>query len=134
MQYIVLYIVFLILRNDFLSAFFVDRAMKANIDASTAMFLVSVIGIGNTIGRIVCGLASSLPGVNALVVNNIFISVGGLVTMLSGLSLTEGYQFFYAASFGLSICKQNTWPLKILFYKCDKRRDASYHMVYLKIL
>ncbi|XP_071560079.1 monocarboxylate transporter 12 isoform X2 [Temnothorax nylanderi] len=80
-----------------------DRAMKANIDASSAMFLVSVIGIGNTIGRIVCGLASSLPGVNALVVNNIFISVGGLVTILSGLSLTEGYQFFYAASFGLSI-------------------------------
>ncbi|XP_018047910.1 PREDICTED: monocarboxylate transporter 10 isoform X2 [Atta colombica] len=80
-----------------------DRAIKANIDASTAMFLVSVIGIGNTIGRIVCGLASSLPGVNALVVNNIFISVGGLVTIFSGLSLTEGYQFFYAASFGISI-------------------------------
>lgn len=88
--------------------FFIDRAIKANIDSSTAMFLVSVIGIGNTIGRIVCGLASSLPGVNALVVNNIFISVGGLVTILSGLSLTKGYQFFYAASFGLSICKQNT--------------------------
>lgn len=70
------------------------------------MFLVSVIGIGNTIGRIVCGLASSLPGVNALVVNNVFISVGGLVTIFSGLSLTEGYQFFYAASFGISICKQ----------------------------
>lgn len=80
-----------------------DRAIKADIDASTAMFLVSVIGIGNTIGRIVCGLASSLPGVNALVVNNIFISVGGLVTIFSGLSLSEGYQFFYAASFGLSI-------------------------------
>jgi len=70
------------------------------------MLLVSVIGIGNTIGRIVCGLASSLPGVNALVVNNIFISVGGLVTIFSGLSLSEGYQFFYAASFGLSICKR----------------------------
>ncbi|XP_029177412.1 monocarboxylate transporter 7 isoform X1 [Nylanderia fulva] len=80
-----------------------DRAIKANIDASKAMFLVSVIGIGNTIGRIVCGLASSLPGVNALVVNNTFISVGGLVTIFSGISLTEGYQFFYAASFGLSI-------------------------------
>ncbi|XP_032667087.1 monocarboxylate transporter 12 isoform X1 [Odontomachus brunneus] len=80
-----------------------DRAKKANIDASTAMFLVSVIGIGNTIGRIVCGLASSLPGVNALVVNNVFISIGGLLTIFSGLSLTEGYQFFYAAGFGLSI-------------------------------
>ncbi|XP_066598707.1 monocarboxylate transporter 12 [Prorops nasuta] len=80
-----------------------DRSTMAGIDPSTAMFLVSVIGIGNTIGRVVCGLASSIPGVDALVVNNTFISIGGLATILSGISLTEEYQFFYAASFGLSI-------------------------------
>ncbi|XP_076657053.1 monocarboxylate transporter 12 isoform X1 [Halictus rubicundus] len=80
-----------------------DRATKAGIEQSTAMFLVSVIGIGNTIGRIVCGLASSVPGVDALVVNNIFISAGGLLTFFSGLSLSQGYQFFYAATFGISI-------------------------------
>lgn len=89
-------------RGRFCSA---DRAQLAGIEASTAMFLVSVIGIGNTIGRVVCGLASSLPGVNALVVNNIFISAAGLFTIFSGLSLSKGYQFFYAAGFGLSICK-----------------------------
>ncbi|KAF3422609.1 hypothetical protein E2986_02716 [Frieseomelitta varia] len=80
-----------------------DRAQLAGIEASTAMFLVSVIGIGNTIGRVVCGLASSLPGVNALVINNVFISTGGLLTIFSGLSLTKGYQFFYAAGFGLTV-------------------------------
>ncbi|KAI4487264.1 PREDICTED: uncharacterized protein LOC106793402 [Polistes canadensis] len=80
-----------------------DRAKMAGIEPSSAMFLVSVIGIGNTIGRVVCGLASSIPGVDALIVNNIFISLGGLLTMISGLSLTKGYQFFYAACFGLSI-------------------------------
>lgn len=77
----------------------------AGVEASSAMFLVSVVGIGNTIGRVACGLAGSIPGVDALVVNNIFISIGGLLTILSGLSLTEGYQFFYAVCFGLSICK-----------------------------
>ncbi|XP_035732597.1 monocarboxylate transporter 3-like [Vespa mandarinia] len=80
-----------------------DRAKMAGIEASSAMFLVSVVGIGNTIGRVACGLAGSIPGVDALVVNNIFISIGGLLTMLSGLSLTKGYQFFYAVCFGLSI-------------------------------
>ncbi|XP_043258205.1 monocarboxylate transporter 14 [Colletes gigas] len=80
-----------------------DRAKLAGIEPSTAMFLVSVIGIGNTIGRVVCGVASSLPGVDALVVNNIFISAGGLLTVISGLSLTQSYQFFYAATFGISI-------------------------------
>ncbi|KAK2589234.1 hypothetical protein KPH14_002036 [Odynerus spinipes] len=80
-----------------------DRAIINGIDVSSAMFLVSVVGIGNTIGRVVCGLASSVQGIDALVVNNIFISVGGILTMLSGLSMTKEYQFFYAASFGLSI-------------------------------
>ncbi|KAG7202991.1 hypothetical protein KM043_010123 [Ampulex compressa] len=80
-----------------------DRARSAGMEDSTAMFLVSVIGIGNTIGRVVCGVGSSLPGVNALVVNNVFISVSGLLTIFSGLYLTETYQFFYAASFGVSI-------------------------------
>ena len=71
------------------------------------MFLVSVIGIGNTIGRVLFGIASSFPGVDALVVNNIFISMGGLCTIFSGISLGQEYQFFYSAIFGLSICKCN---------------------------
>lgn len=82
-----------------------DRAQLSGIDASTAMFLVSVIGIANTIGRVVCGLVSSFPGVDALLINNIFISIGGIATMCSGISQTKEYQFFYAASFGLSICE-----------------------------
>ena len=69
------------------------------------MFLVSVIGIGNTVGRVVCGLVTSLPGVDALLLNNIFISIGGIATMCSGLSDAKEYLFFYAALFGLSICK-----------------------------
>ncbi|XP_043278418.1 uncharacterized protein [Venturia canescens] len=80
-----------------------DRAQLSGIDTSTAMFLVSVIGIGNTIGRVVCGIVSSFPGVDALLINNVFISICGIATICSGLSPTKEYQFFYAASFGLSI-------------------------------
>ncbi|XP_034944405.1 monocarboxylate transporter 13-like isoform X2 [Chelonus insularis] len=80
-----------------------DRAKTYKIDDSTAMFLVSVIGIANTIGRIVCGMGSSLPGVDALVVNNVFISISGIMTIISGLSHSKEYQFFYSASFGLSV-------------------------------
>ncbi|PBC31691.1 Monocarboxylate transporter [Apis cerana cerana] len=99
--------------------FCTDRAQLAGIKASTAMFLVSVIGIGNTIGRVVCGLASSLPGVNALVVNNIFISAGGLLTIFSGLSLSQSFQFFYAAGFGISIC---------IFMDATGSYDASFYL------
>ncbi|XP_033228511.1 monocarboxylate transporter 10-like isoform X2 [Belonocnema kinseyi] len=80
-----------------------DRAKSYGMEQSSYMFLVSIIGIGNTVGRVVCGLASSIPGVDPLMVNNIFISIGGLLTIFSGLSHSKGYQFFYSAAFGLSI-------------------------------
>lgn len=78
-------------------------------DPKAADFLVSVIGIGNTIGRVVFGIASSFPGSDATMVNNIFISMSGLCTILSGLSLTQGYQYSYSFLFGLGICKYNIY-------------------------
>ncbi|XP_058802122.1 monocarboxylate transporter 3 isoform X2 [Phymastichus coffea] len=82
-----------------------DRARAANLplDETSAMWLVSIIGIGNTIGRVALGFVSSLPGVDALLINNVFITISGLLTMLSGLWMTRGYQFFYSAAFGLSV-------------------------------
>ncbi|XP_060523862.1 monocarboxylate transporter 12 [Cylas formicarius] len=83
--------------------YLVDRARDNSMDQQTAVFLVSSIGIANTIGRVLCGLLSSFPGVNALLVTNIALTLGGVATIFSGVSLTPGYQFFYTAIFGLSI-------------------------------
>lgn len=80
-----------------------DRAILNEMDKSTAMWLVSAIGVCNTIGRVVCGLMSSFPKVNTLWVNNIAITLGGLVTIMSGLSNSAEYQFLYSCLFGLSI-------------------------------
>lgn len=82
-----------------------ERAVQANLDTTVAVWLISSIGIANTVGRVVCGLISSLPGVNALLLTNIALTVGGIATMLSGLSMTAEYQFFYTALFGLATCK-----------------------------
>ncbi len=83
--------------------FMKDRAMKAEMDASTAGFTIAAIGISNTVARIVCGVLSSFKGVNALYLNNIAITLGGVATIFSGLYLTEAYQFTYAAIFGVAI-------------------------------
>ncbi|XP_063991262.1 monocarboxylate transporter 14 [Diachasmimorpha longicaudata] len=69
----------------------------------SATFLVSVIGIANTVGRVICGLVSSLPGMDTLLINNVFISISGILTICSGLSYSKEYQYFYAAAFGFSI-------------------------------
>jgi MFS transporter, MCT family, solute carrier family 16 (monocarboxylic acid transporters), member 14 len=79
-----------------------DRALKAGIDKSTAAFFVSSIGISNTIARILFGWISSFEGVNALHLNNIFITLGGLATMFSGMFMDVASQYVYTAIFGLA--------------------------------
>lgn len=85
--------------------FMVDRATAGGMDIKTAALTVSAIGILNTVARIVCGAVSSL-NVNPLYINNICITLGGIFTIFSGLSLSAEYQFTYAAVFGVAIGKQ----------------------------
>lgn len=74
-------------------------------DNSTASWLVESIGVTNTLGRIICGILTSFPGVNALLLNNVALTVGGIATIVSGLSFSPAYQFSYCGIFGLSIGK-----------------------------
>ncbi|CAH1972935.1 unnamed protein product [Acanthoscelides obtectus] len=83
--------------------YLVERAKSGGMDKAMAVWLVSSIGIANTVGRVVCGVISSIPGVNALFVTNVALTIGGIATMFSGLSMSEEYQFFYTVVFGLTI-------------------------------
>ncbi|XP_060801493.1 uncharacterized protein LOC106137323 [Amyelois transitella] len=66
-------------------------------------WLVSAIGVANIIGRIMCGLVSSMPKVSPLWLNNIAVSAGGIATMISGLYYHDVYQFGYCVVFGLAV-------------------------------
>lgn len=80
-----------------------ERATNNGMEDGLAAFTISAIGISNTVARIVCGLLSSFKGVNALYLNNIAITVGGLATIFSGYAYSATYQFTYAAIFGVAI-------------------------------
>ncbi|XP_072932577.1 monocarboxylate transporter 12 [Epargyreus clarus] len=79
------------------------RAMIHGVDSTTAVWLISSIGIFNIVGRIACGLVSSMPKVSPLWLNNIALSAGGIATIFSGLSYNLTYQFGYTAIFGLAV-------------------------------
>lgn len=82
-----------------------DRATVNGMEVGIAAFTISAIGISNTVARIVCGLLSSFKGINALYLNNVAITIGGLATIFSGYAYTASYQFAYAAIFGVAIGK-----------------------------
>lgn len=83
--------------------FLAARAELLGADKESASFLLSIIGITNTIGRVVCGALSDHPKVNVLVVNNAALTVGGIVTILTPFFPTYEMQIVYASLFGLSI-------------------------------
>lgn len=85
--------------------FMTERGIGGGMDKDVAAFTVAAIGISNTVARIVCGVLSSFKGVNALHLNNVAITVGGLCTIFSGYSLAPATQFTYAAIFGVAIGK-----------------------------
>lgn len=80
-----------------------ERAVENNFNKDISTWLVSSIGIANIVGRIVCGLVSSMPKISPLWLNNIALSAGGIATMLSGYSYNSVFQFVYCAIFGLAV-------------------------------
>lgn len=83
--------------------FIKDRAIQNGTSEEVAFWLISAIGFANTLGRIACGLLSSLPGMKPTWICFVLSSIGGLATVLSGQSSDIRFQFFYASLFGLTL-------------------------------
>lgn len=81
------------------------RATAAGMETGAATFIVSVIGIANTVARIVCGFLSSFESVDANLLSNVAITLGGVATIISGYTVTQTSQYTYAVVFGLACGK-----------------------------
>lgn len=90
------------------------RAKKNGWDEETGRYLISAIGISNTVARIVCGFLSSLESVDANLLSNIAITLGGVTTILSAFSSSQLVQFSYSLVFGLAIGERFT-PICFIF-------------------
>lgn len=75
------------------------------IESGQASFLLSIIGITNTIGRISCGYFADFPQVNALFVNNICLIISTISVGLTPFCTSYGAYITMAIFFGIAICK-----------------------------
>ena len=65
----------------FLKGFFFilqDKALDLNIDSQDASFLIAVIGIANTVGRIITGYVSDKTWLNRLFLYNTALAISGI--------------------------------------------------------
>jgi len=80
-----------------------DKALDLNIEDSDASMLIAIIGLANTIGRIILGYVSDKPWINRLWLYNSALTICGIATALSALCVDYNSLAIYAAVFGATI-------------------------------
>ncbi|XP_060523982.1 monocarboxylate transporter 3 isoform X2 [Cylas formicarius] len=83
--------------------YLVDCAIEDKIEATKASFLLSIIGITNTIGRVACGYFADFPQVNALLVNNICLVISTVAVAATPLCHTYPMYILMAIAFGIAV-------------------------------
>eukprot|EP00096_Caligus_rogercresseyi_P015849 TRINITY_DN8329_c0_g1_i2.p1 TRINITY_DN8329_c0_g1~~TRINITY_DN8329_c0_g1_i2.p1 ORF type:complete len:585 (+),score=76.84 TRINITY_DN8329_c0_g1_i2:415-2169(+) len=80
-----------------------DRAQNSlKMSKEDASFLISIIGIANTLGRIVLGYISDKPWLNTLYLYNSCLAICGLCLGLSNFCLDYTTQAIYCAVYGVT--------------------------------
>ncbi|XP_058064043.1 monocarboxylate transporter 12 [Anopheles bellator] len=80
-----------------------EQALAIGIDTQHSSYLIGIIGIANTVGRIVLGYISDKPWVNRLAVYNCSLTVCGVATACSVLCTSYESLAVYSAVFGFTI-------------------------------
>ncbi|CAC5388566.1 Monocarboxylate transporter 13,Monocarboxylate transporter 14,Monocarboxylate transporter 3 [Mytilus coruscus] len=84
-------------------SYIVDRAVQMGISSSNAAFLLSIMGITNTIGRVLCGFLADLSFVNPLILNNAMLVLSAAILFLEPLCTTYAMLVGFSVIYGLCI-------------------------------
>ncbi|CAD5117746.1 DgyrCDS6491 [Dimorphilus gyrociliatus] len=83
--------------------YLIDYAVENGVSKSKGSFLISIIGIANTISRVLCGWISDQPWADSLLINNIALIIGGTATMMIPLCTTYWSMCLVSSIFGMCI-------------------------------
>lgn len=82
--------------------YIVDQALKLNIESDKAAYLLSTIGISNTVGRIVLGLLADIKGVNRLYLYATVLTIAGIATIVEPFFTNYIGLMAYSVVFGFT--------------------------------
>lgn len=83
--------------------YLVDAATINGIDHNSASFLISIIGITNTFGRVFCGYIADFPKVNSLLLNNCCLVISTIAVAATPFCSSYASYVIMAIFFGIAI-------------------------------
>lgn len=82
--------------------YLLPQAEERGINKGLASYLLAIIGVANTLGRIILGYISDKPWVNRLLVYNICLTICGVATIFSTLCTNFATFAFYCIVYGFT--------------------------------
>ncbi|KAL4709454.1 hypothetical protein ACJJTC_019751 [Scirpophaga incertulas] len=83
--------------------YIVDAATLNGVEESKASFLLSIIGITNTFGRIMCGWVADFPWMDSLLLNNVCLVIATVSVAATPFCASYAGYVVVAIAFGLAI-------------------------------
>ncbi|CAH0752842.1 unnamed protein product [Diatraea saccharalis] len=83
--------------------YIVDAAVMNGVEASKASFLLSIIGITNTVGRIACGWVADFPWMDSLLLNNLCLVIATVSVAATPFCYSYEAYIAVAIAFGIAI-------------------------------
>lgn len=83
--------------------FLPDLAKDLKLDKTQGALLISIIGVSNTVARLVVGFVTDRPWANSLVINNLALMIGGITTFAVPFYNSFAVLIIYSIVFGASI-------------------------------
>ncbi|XP_076665805.1 monocarboxylate transporter 9 isoform X2 [Andrena cerasifolii] len=83
--------------------YLVEAAVKDGIERNSASFLLSIIGITNTVGRVACGYIADFPQVDSLLLNNICLIISTIAVAATPFCHSYVAYIFMSIFFGIAI-------------------------------
>lgn len=78
------------------------------IESNSASFLLSIIGITNTIGRVACGYVADFPQVDSLLLNNVCLIISTIAVAATPFCHSYAAYIVMSIFFGIAICEYVT--------------------------
>ncbi|XP_072932574.1 monocarboxylate transporter 14 isoform X2 [Epargyreus clarus] len=83
--------------------YIVDAATLNGVESSKASFLLSIIGITNTFGRIICGWVADFPWMDSLLLNNVCLVIATISVAVTPFCSSYAAYVAVAIAFGIAI-------------------------------
>jgi len=82
---------------------------EMGVPTTEATLILSLLGIFNTVGRLIAGWLADRPWADSLVIYNVSAILAGLLTCLVSVTFSFELLCIYAASFGILIGSYHTY-------------------------